>query len=158
LGIIKRNNGCNGGQLLYTYDDVKSKGLELETSYPYTASNGSCKYDSTKVVFNTAGGVAVSTEQAIADAITAQNVVTVGIYVSNNFQLYKSGVYVGTADENAASPNHAVSVVGYDLRTAGDFFYIIKNSWSTKWGENGYIRLRYGGNHLSITSMASYPK
>lgn len=158
LGIIRRNNGCNGGQLLATYDDVKKDGLQSESSYPYTATNGTCKYNKNAVVWYATGGVAVSTEAAIADAVTNQNVVTVGIYVSNNFQLYKSGVYVGTTDENSASPNHAVSVVGYDLRNANDYFYIIKNSWSTKWGENGYIRLRYGGNHLSITSMASYPK
>ena len=109
-------------------------------------------------MWKSAGGTAISTESAIADAVAQQNVVTIGIYVSNNFQLYKSGVYEGTADENAASPNHAVSIVGYDLRNAGDYFYIIKNSWSTKWGENGYIRLRYGTNCINLTSMASMPK
>jgi len=34
--------------------------------------------------------------------------------------------------------------------------YIVKNSWGTSWGEQGYIQLKEG-NTCGITSDASYP-
>ncbi len=109
-------------------------------------------------MYKIAGGVGIRTEIAIVDAIEAGNVVTVGIHVSDNFQLYKSGVYLGSSTENTAGANHAVTVVGFDLRNNNDGHYIIKNSWSPKWGEDGYFRLGYGAKHLSIQTMASYPR
>lgn len=52
---------------------------------------------------------------------------------------YSSGVYAGCPDFNTSvgSLNHAVLVVGYDSN--GN--YIIKNSWGTNWGENGFATI-----------------
>jgi hypothetical protein len=66
----------------------------------------------------------------------------------SNFIYYKSGVFScpSTTDEQL---NHGVEVVGYDAN--GNF--IIKNSWGTKWGLNGfaYINAR---NNCGITMYA----
>ena len=58
------------------------------------------------------------------------------MFVDSSFQAYKSGVYTGCPSfANAfASINHAVVIVGMDA----DKNYIIKNSWGTTWGENGF--------------------
>lgn len=48
--------------------------------------------------------------------------------------------------------NHNVLVVGY-----GDDYWIIKNSWSKCWGENGYIRLKRNEGKCGITLQAWYP-
>ena len=37
--------------------------------------------------------------------------------------------------------DHAILAVGWDTNSYGDYL-IVKNSWGTKWGENGYIRLQ----------------
>ena len=50
---------------------------------------------------------------------------------------YAGGVFDGACSTNI---DHAVVVVGYG--TDGDSkFWKVKNSWSTKWGEGGFIRM-----------------
>jgi len=43
-------------------------------------------------------------------------------------------------------------LVGY----SGDNYWIVKNSWASSWGENGYIRLAMG-NTCGLENQASYP-
>jgi hypothetical protein len=59
------------------------------------------------------------------------------------FTNYKSGVL--TVDEDCACSDafcadHAVLLVGYD-DTHDPPYWKIKNSWSTGWGEDGYVRI-----------------
>lgn len=61
----------------------------------------------------------------------------VTMYAPDDFSNYKSGVYTGCGtdfDISYRGTNHAVIIVGYDA----DGNYIIKNSWGTKWGTNGF--------------------
>lgn len=59
------------------------------------------------------------------------------IYADTGFQAYSSGVYSGCPSSFSTSYsriNHAVVIVGYDSN--GN--YIVKNSWGTSWGQNGF--------------------
>lgn len=47
---------------------------------------------------------------------------------------------------------HAALLVGIDSEGS----WIVKNSWGTTWGEQGYIRLMQG-NTCGIANLASYP-
>lgn len=63
--------------------------------------------------------------------------------------LYKDGVFVDpTCKNDADNLNHGVLVVGYGSATSNkngknenQGYWIVKNSWSEKWGESGYIRM-----------------
>lgn len=62
--------------------------------------------------------------------------IAVLMYANTEFMGYQGGIFDGcpSFDESVAAINHAVVAVGYD--TNGN--YIIKNSWDTTWGENGF--------------------
>ena len=77
--------------------------------------------------------------------------------------LYKDGILVD--DECSNSPdelNHGVLVVGYGTNStnSGDSmdYWIVKNSWGTGWGEQGYVRMARNNNNMcGVATMASYP-
>ena len=54
------------------------------------------------------------------------------------FQTYTSGILNSTAC--GTTLDHAVLAVGWGSEN-GQEYWIIKNSWSSSWGENGFIRL-----------------
>jgi len=74
-----------------------------------------------------------------------------------DFQYYSSGIY---NDPSCTSENidHVVTAVGYGTFGPGQDYYIIKNSWGTGWGMQGYAYIaRNQSNRCGIASHASYP-
>lgn len=61
------------------------------------------------------------------------------------WQNYVGGVVQYHCENTWASMNHAVQIVGYD-RTGDTPYYIVRNSWGTNFGDQGYIYLAVGGN------------
>jgi C1A family cysteine protease len=49
---------------------------------------------------------------------------------------------------------HAILIVGYSERNDGKSFFIIRNSWGTHWGDNGYAYLSY--DYLSKYKRGSW--
>ena len=88
-----------------------------------------------------------------------------GQQVVSDFRLYKHGVY-DSYDAKTKAPlcrsgpgtvNHAVVVVGYADTEDGVPFYIIRNSWGTSWGMEGYFWMVRGKNMCGVSDCASFP-
>jgi len=64
---------------------------------------------------------------------------------AGNWQDYESGVFQNTnssGSDNEWQVDHAVQMVGYGYdKVLNKNYWIVRNSWSTNWGEDGFIRL-----------------
>ncbi|PON90985.1 Cyseine protease [Trema orientale] len=155
------NNGCNGGLMDYAYQFViDNNGIDTEEDYPYQGRETSCNKAKLKRHVVTIDGytdVAQSNEKQLLQAVATQPV-SVGICGSERaFQLYSKGIFKGPC---STALDHAVLIVGYDSENGVDY-WIVKNSWGTQWGMNGYIHIeRNNGNSQGICGinlLASYP-
>jgi hypothetical protein len=123
-----------------------------EAAYPYTSGGGNtgkCK-TACKGVVKVTGGVEVATknETALLAAIASVPLSLSVDASSNGWQLYAGGVYTAACKCNKlACLDHAVGGVGYGTDPKSGDFYIVRNSWSAGWGENGYIRLARGDKY-----------
>lgn len=82
-------------------------------------------------------------------ALLVDSPVGVLINADSGFMSYSSGVYSGCPAfaTSFAAINHAVTLVGYDSN--GN--WIIKNSWGTGWGQNGYATIS-NSNDCALTA------
>ena len=114
--------------------------------YEYTSGAGnvaSCAYDessATAVNVSTYGFVTEGNVEQMKAALAIQPLavsIEADKYV---FQAYHSGVLDSTAC--GTSLDHAVLTVGWgnDAATGKDY-WLVKNSWNTTWGDQGYIKL-----------------
>ncbi|KAL1509142.1 hypothetical protein ABEB36_003927 [Hypothenemus hampei] len=151
----KLNYGCDGGYEEQTFPYVQEYGIEAESSYPYTAKDGSCKYDASKVVTKISSYVYYyGNEAALLEAAGTIGPISIAVDASE-FSAYSSGIYSSTTCSKKEL-NHAILVVGYGSENGVDY-WIVKNSWGSDWGEEGYIKMRRGVNQCGIAEDVTYP-
>ena len=145
------NLGCNGGEMDKTLKWIGSNGgLCTENDYPYVSGTiqkaGTCNKSCTKISKSVVHDVIYVTpndDNALMTAISKQPVSIAIEANQKTFQLYSSGVLTGSGCGD--NLDHGVLVVGYGTEN-GVNYYLVKNSWSSSWGEEGYIKLGRGND------------
>jgi C1A family cysteine protease len=149
------NLGCDGGYLEAAFDYMTVYGISNEWMYRYRGEDGFCRVWDTldpQVTLSEYGYVQPNDWAQLVIAIYYMPITV--IVDATEWGLYTTGVFDST--DCSTELNHAVLAVGFDLDRG---FYIIKNSWGTDWGEDGFIRLTIeeGEGTCGVQMHAIYP-
>jgi len=164
----KTDLGCNGGDTLTAYQYVEGAGgMTTEKKYPYTSGDsgrsGFCEDDKIKIAGGDVKSMEWATHQCKYGGCSHQDEDTlkknladkgpVSICVNaERWQSYKRGVMSpkSCGGHTARDLDHCVQLVGYT-----EDYWIVRNSWNTDWGIDGYIHLSVGDNTCGVANEAT---
>eukprot|EP00759_Apiculatamorpha_spiralis_P027664 PhF_6_TR30417/c1_g1_i1/m.44615/K01365/CTSL; cathepsin L len=139
--------GCEGSSQVVAFSAIIANGgIVSEWTYPYQSWKGddfACKFAQNKtkapvVQLKNFSVIESNNYNALMNAIAFVGPVTISVDAST-WSSYESGIYDGCNQTNP-SIDHAVQLVGYGSENNVPY-WIVRNSWTPSWGENGYIRL-----------------
>ena len=149
-----QNNGCNGAYVDDGLHILRKVGAVLREDYPYLSyyygdedgsntSPGTCaEQDRIYLGNGSYQGFYDMTDEGLKAHLYEEGPVVVAIDAGYPFSSYSSGVFTGCPTYTPNSDiNHALLLVGYD-----EDGWLLKNSWGTDWGDDGYIRVAYSRN------------
>ena len=168
VSCYRLNLGCNGGILKNVFDYMTRYGLVSESCFPYISGALSriprcpsscirrnepvikykCQPDSTVNY-----GMNI---ECIKSWIFTHGPMEVGYIVYEDFMNYESGVYSHTYGENVGG--HAVKLIGWGKTSSGVDYWICQNSWSPKWGMNGYFWIKQGDSGIDKEAYSCIPQ
>ncbi|EGG24016.1 counting factor associated protein [Cavenderia fasciculata] len=160
---VGQSMGCNGGFASNAYQYIMNAGgIATESDYPYLMQNAYCKASTVQnsgVRVQSYVNVTAFSEAALQNAVATVGVVAVAIDASApDFRYYSSGVYYSTVCQSGLDYlDHEVAVLGYGTDN-GQQYWIVKNSWSTYYGNEGIVWMAMNrDNNCGIASQATYP-
>ena len=153
------NHGCHGGLMDGAFEYVMDNGICSEEEYGYVAKKGNCEQCTTVVELTGCSDVQPNNEMVLKNAVHGTPVSVAIEADTREFQLYKSGVITG--DSCGTNLDHGVLIVGYG-EDKGVKYWLVKNSWSTSWGDNGYVKIERTDSTSTpgvcgIASQPSFP-
>ncbi|RNC59775.1 cysteine peptidase [Trypanosoma cruzi] len=153
----KTDSGCSGGLMNNAFEWIVQENngaVYTEDSYPYASGEGispPCTTSGHTVGATITGHVELPQDEAqIAAWLAVNGPVAVAVDASS-WMTYTGGVMTSCVSEQL---DHGVLLVGYNDSAAVPY-WIIKNSWTTQWGEEGYIRIAKGLNQCLVKEEAS---
>lgn len=170
----QKDGGCGGGFLDDAWKFLMNTGVPVESCDPYThcpnpatpsCTNGTkpgappvppaaptcptqCQDGSQLKLFQAKSAYAVAKPgdvKSMQQEIMTNGPIQVAFFVYSDFQTYKNGIYFRTPSAKGPLGGHAVRILGWDTDKSTDY-WVVANSWSPAWGENGYFKIRRGTN------------
>jgi len=147
------DHGCSGGWPAISWKFIEGNGLVTDACLPYQSGDGierpDCKDfkacadgSSLKKYFAKKSSTTLLTKPAIIQAnILKFGPVEAAFTVYADFKQYKGGIYKHVS--GSILGGHAVKIVGWGNEN-GTNYWIAANSWTEKWGENGFFRIAFG--------------
>jgi len=150
------DDGCNGGLPSNAYQYVQSAGgVEAYNDYPYTSeggNSGNCSFNSGDIVATVSSYSSVSGEGQIYQQLSSSSGGPVSVCVdASTWQSYTGGVLTSCPNDI----DHCVQAVGYANYGGSSAYWVVRNSWGTGWGENGFIFIAIGQDLCAIGDEAT---
>ena len=152
------DEGCDGGDEVDAMNYLKDDFIMTEEAYPYKGKDQKCKYNEEKATnINTQSVHKVKAKghpDQMKAALSQHGPVSVSIQA--DIDNYESGIFDNK--KCGCDVDHAVLAVGYGVED-GNEYWIIKNTWASDWGEDGYIRfaIAEGDGICCVQSYVHYP-
>lgn len=151
------NGGCNGDWPETALEQAKNSGIANTSSYPYEGGVDRCRNVPHSNLVSDYGYVGPTSDVPppldIKVAMLVHGPIAVAIAADNAFENNPAGtVFLGSGSTQI---DHAVILVGWedDSSISTDGFWILRNSWSPSWCEDGYCRIAYGANLVGYGAM-----
>uniref|UniRef100_A0A182DW06 Ficin isoform A n=1 Tax=Ficus carica TaxID=3494 RepID=A0A182DW06_FICCA len=154
-----KNLGCQGGWVNKAFEYIiQNRGITSQSNYPYTGHKGQCRTGLASIAtIDSYQYVPSNNENALKNAVANQPVSVAVEAAGRAFQLYKSGVFTGSC---GVAIDHAVVLIGYGKYNGVDY-WLLRNSWGTNWGEQGYMKLQrnvaQSAGKCGVARLCLYP-
>jgi C1A family cysteine protease len=154
-----QNSGCDGGEMTAVFQYFNVKDIVLENEYPYTSGRSHrhsvCRIPSPlrneiKGKLNIKN-VKMNEDQMIEILMNKGPLV---IAIANDYRSFNNlgdGIF-DDATTIHVQPNQYVLLIGFGEEN-GKPYWIIKNSWGTSWGKNGYGKIVRGKNMCNLLAQ-----
>ncbi len=146
------DSGCNGGMPDTAFSYIQQAGgIQSWSSYPFAGYQGYCAFNSNAVVARVIGYTSAgsSNEDVIAAYLYHTGPLAITIN-ARSLQYYQGGVFNVPYSYCPYAPDHGVNLVGYGTTSAGQKYWVVKNSWGSTWGEAGYFRIARGAGLCGV--------
>ncbi len=142
-----------GGNPFRSTNFFTQRGPSLESCAPYEDEDGVPCNDTCAIIKNLDGWQLIANDvDTIKTVLYRYGPVETAMFASDPaFKAYTGGVY---EYYDSAMIDHAVLIVGWDDSLGPDGAWIVKNSWGTDWGMDGYFYIAYDA--ALIGTMSSY--
>jgi len=150
--------GCSiGNEMDPVLNYARDSGVCLEECCPYDGREHKCGEG--KCTEWWASGKKLDSWRAITNKeemkITLNSIPLVGVMeVHQSFMNYQSGVYHSLGWLDPILGGHCISIVGYDDEKEA---WLLRNSWGTGWGEDGYCWIKYGDSEIDTCMYEIIP-
>ena len=137
--------GCEGATMELAFDLTTSVGVPTEANLPYRGRDQSCSDYTVAVQSSGYQKIAENDANALESAL-AEGPVSVTV-AANPWMLYGGGTFTGCSSSSSGSDlDHGVQAVGYTSD-----YWIVRNSWGSSWGEQGYIMISRAADGQTFT-------
>jgi cathepsin X len=172
LSCEQDDQGCHGGEALTAYNYIHKYNITDETCSVYQArgwDNGASCTDDIKCkncppgskcfvpesyyIYGVDEFGPVKGEQAMMNEIYNRGPIVCGVSAGPILH-YAGGIFNDTTGNKDI--DHDISVVGWGTSADGVKYWMVRNSWGSYWGEDGFFRIVRGVDNIGIETDCAW--